>query len=84
MTEVKGTLFFMDGSKMTLSWTRQAGTDPATIATNVKNALESDKLLAEVDGHLLVIPMRNIKYIQIYPSPEKLPAGVIKGAHVID
>ena len=84
MTEVKGTIFFMDGTKMTLSWPRHAGNDPATVASTIKNALDSDKLLAEVDGQLLVIPMRNIKYFQVTPAPEKIPAGTLLGAQVID
>ena len=85
MIDVKGTIFFMDGTKMTLAWPRdQAGNDPSTISSNVKNALDSDKLLVDVDGQLLVIPIRNIKYLQITPAPEKLPSGTIRGARVVD
>jgi hypothetical protein len=83
MVEVNGAIFFMDGTKMTLSWPRPEGNDPSTIATAVKNALDSDKLMAVVDGYLLVIPMRNIKYIQITPAPEKLPTGVVRGAQLV-
>jgi hypothetical protein len=80
---VTGTIFFMDGSKVTLQWPRQAGTDPQAIASNVKKALEADRIVAEVGGSLLVIPVRNIKYIQITPPPEKLPAGVLRGAEIV-
>lgn len=82
--EVKGTLFFMDGTKMSLAWPRQAGHDPATIASTVKAPLESDKLLVEVHDSLLVIPTRNIKYLQITPPPERLPSGVVLGARIVD
>ena len=86
MTEVKGMIFFMDGTKMSLSWPRegQAGNDPMTIATSVKSALDSDKIMVEVDDTLLVIPTRNIKYFQLSPAPEKLPAGVVRGARVVE
>jgi hypothetical protein len=82
MSEVKGTIFFMDGSKMVLSWPRQAN-DPTMAATQVKSALENDKLTVEVDGSLIVIPMRNVKYIQVSPAPEKLPGGVVRGAQIV-
>jgi len=81
---VKGVIHFMDGTKIVLQWPRQAGADPATIAANVKKALESDRIAVEVTGHLLIIPVRNIKYIQVTPSPEKLPQGVIRGARVVE
>ena len=84
MTEVKGMIFFMDGTKMSLSWPRQAGIDPTTIATSVKTALDNDKIMVEIDGTLLVIPTRNIKYLQLSPAPEKLPAGVVLGARVVE
>lgn len=83
MVEVTGTIFFMDGTKVSLKWPRQAGNDPSTIATNIKNALEADNLMLEVSDHLMVIPMRNVKYFQITPPPEKLPKGVLKGAHIV-
>ena len=83
MVEVTGTIFFMDGTKVSLKWPRQAGNDPSTIATNIKNALEADKLMLEVGDHLMVIPMRNVKYFQISPPPPKLPNGVLKGAQIV-
>jgi hypothetical protein len=81
--KVAGTIFFMDGSKVSLQWPRQAGTDPSVVAANVRKALEADRILAEIGGSLLVIPIRNIKYIQITPSPEKLPAGVLRAAQIV-
>ena len=81
--QVTGTIFFMDGSKVSLRWPRQAGTEPTVVAANVRKALEADRILAEIGGTLLLIPIRNIKYIQITPSPDKLPAGVLRGAQLV-
>lgn len=82
-TTVYGTIHFMDKTKITLRWPRQAGNDPIEIATTVKKALESDKIMAEVDGRLLIIPVRNVKYIEISPAPPKLPKGVLLGAEIM-
>lgn len=78
---VTTTIFFTDASKMTLCWPQQAGDDPASIAMNVRKALESDKLVMEADGDLIVIPMQNVKYVQITPAPRELPKTVLKHAH---
>ena len=79
---VYGTIHFMDGTKLTLRWPRQAGSDPIEIAATVKKALESDRIMPEVEGRLLIIPVRNVKYIEVSPSPQKLPKGVLLGAEV--
>jgi hypothetical protein len=82
-TTVYGTIFFMDKTKLTLRWPRQAGNDPIEIGSTIKKALESDRIMAEVDGRLLIIPVRNIKYIEISPAPPKLPKGVLLGTEVM-
>jgi hypothetical protein len=82
-TTVYGTIYFMDKSKLTLRWPRQAGNDPIEIASTIKKALESDRIMAEVEGRLLVIPVRNVKYIEISPAPPKLPKGVLLGAEIM-
>ena len=77
------TVFFMDGSKVSFRYPRQAGTDPSTIANTVKRAIDSERLTLEVDGDLLVIPMRNVKYAQVSPAPDHLPQGVLRKARLI-
>ena len=76
------TVFFMDGTKASFRYPKQSGSDPATIASNVKRAIDADKLLLEVDGQLLIIPVRNVKYIQVSPAPAHLPSGVLRNARV--
>ena len=61
----------------------QAGTDPATIANTAKRAIDSEKLVLEVDGDLLVISMKSVKYVQVSPAPDHLPAGVLRKARLI-
>jgi hypothetical protein len=75
-------IHFMDGTSIVIDYPKQAGNDPSTIASNVRKALDQDKLIVEVDGSLLVIPMTNIKYVSITPLPDVLPAGVLRHAHI--
>jgi len=74
----------MDGSKLTLRYPKQAGNDAATIVANVRKALEADRLLVEVDGNLLFIPLSNVKYLQVTPAPDALPSTVLRNARLVD
>ncbi len=75
---------FMDGSKMTVRYPKQAGNDPTTIVANVRKALEADRLLVEVDGDLLFIPLSNVKYLQVTPAPDILPSTVLRNARLVE
>ena len=81
---VQGVIHFMDGSKIVLKWPAQTGDDPVTVAANIRKELEAERIMAEVGGSLLVIPVRNIKYVQVTPAPEKLPREVLRGAWVAE
>ena len=78
------TVFFMDGTKAVFRYPKQSGLDAATISATVKRAIDAEKLVLEVDGDLLVIPVRSIKYIQVSPAPAHLPAGVFRQAKLVD
>jgi hypothetical protein len=73
-------IHFIDGSKKVLEFPQQIADSDAAAAAKIKEALESRHLVLEAEGALLVIPFENVKYIQSFPAPKKLPAGVIRGA----
>jgi hypothetical protein len=80
---VSMTVFFLDGTRASFDYPRQAGSDAATILATVKKAIDADKLVLEVDGDLIVIPTRSVKYIQVSPAPTHLPSGILRRATVI-
>ena len=71
------TIHFNDASKLSMTFPQQAD-DFSQIASRVQKALDANKLAIEVDGELFVIPMNNVKYLQVNPAPEKLPDTVIR------
>lgn len=77
------TMFFMDGTKLLVRYPKQAGTDRATIAAAVKRAIDADKVVFEVDGDLLIVPTRNVKYFHVHPAPDHLPSGVIRQGKLV-
>lgn len=79
---VNAVIRFMDETFMNLAWPQQGGDDPVSLISNVRKALELDRLVVEVEGDLFVIPIRNVKYVQITPAPSKLPGEVIRGGQI--
>jgi hypothetical protein len=80
MPEKRGlTIHFMDGSNMKLDFPPQAPNASAAVI-KLKEALAARHLIVEADGALMVIPFENIKYIQTYPAPAKLPEHAIRAA----
>ena len=77
-------IHFTDGTKKVLEFPQQIADSDATAAARVKEALESRHLVLEAEGALVLIPFENVKYVQVYPAPKKLPAGVIRGASFRD
>ncbi len=70
------TIFFTDGSNLSVTFPKQGG-NPHLLAKRVQQALDSRQLAIEIDNELLMIPIDNIKYMRVSPSPEMLPDTVI-------
>ncbi len=82
MADERGmTIHFTDGTKMGLSFPKQVKSEE-TVSVRLEKILDRAALLVEADGALLVFPFSNVKYLQVYPSPPKLPDYVIKDASV--
>jgi hypothetical protein len=54
------------------------------IVDRIEEALNAKHLLIEVEGKLIVYPFHNIKAIEVFPAPEKLPRIVMKKARFAD
>ena len=77
-------IHFTDGTKKVLEFPPQVAPGDANVALKLKEMLDERHLVIEADGALVVIPFENVKYVQVYPAPKKLPSGVIKGASFKD
>ncbi len=71
-------IHFNDSTEISFIFPKQ--TDDSSVARKIREVLSSQQFVVEADGSLFVIPHTSIKYVQIYPSPDKLPDNVIKGA----
>ena len=76
------TIFFNDGSKMALDFPKQSSNEAAA-ALKLDDVLKKRYMLFEADSTFLMIPFENVRYVQLYPAPEKVQGHTyIKGASI--
>jgi hypothetical protein len=73
-------IHFVDGTKKVVEFPQQIADNDGAMAARIKDALEARHLVIEADGALIVIPFENVRYLQAWPAPKKLPSYAIKGA----
>jgi hypothetical protein len=80
--KAKATIHFIDGTRLNITYPRLKGKNSLGVAAAVGKAINSDKLAIATSNKLLVIPTRNIKYIEINPLPDSLPDTIIRDAEI--
>lgn len=76
------TVHFINGTKMELTFPTQIKNSAAAVLEAMKKAMESDKLIIEGEGKLVIIPWASIKQVEVTPVPPALPFGAIKGVRI--
>jgi len=76
------TIYFNDGNKMEMTFPARLKNSTAAVLESVKKALESDKVVIEAEGKLVIIPWSSIKQVELTPAPAAVPFGAIQGAHI--
>ena len=69
---------------MTKGLIRSAQRGPALEQQITKQTFKLRSLAIEIDGELFVIPMNNVKYLQVTPAPEKMPETIIRDGSLIN
>ena len=83
MQEKRGvTIFFNDGSKLSLDFPKQAPNEAAAMM-KLDDVLKKRYMLFEAESTFLMIPFENVRYVQLYPAPDKVQGHTyIKGASI--
>ena len=74
-------IHFVDGSALAVTFPQQRDNEIA--AELAREAILKERMIAiEADGCLHYVPFDNVKYISVYPVPEKPGKHVIRGARM--
>jgi hypothetical protein len=67
---------FMDGQSMTLNY-KTAQSEAAFRLGEILNRLrEVNNLVFELEGKLMIIPMTNVRTVELSPAPDNLPPDI--------
>jgi hypothetical protein len=77
------TIRFIDGSKLRLAGPRQAE-DTLEAMRKLQLILDRPYLCCETEDGTVIIPMANVKYIQTFPKPAKLPEYFLKNTRIVE
>ena len=76
------TIYFNDGSKMSLDFPKQSPNEAAAML-KLDDVLKKRYMLFEADSTFLMIPFENVRYVQLYPAPDSVQGHTyIKGATI--
>jgi len=77
------TIFFNDGSKMSLAFPKQSLNETAA-ELKIEDVLKKRYMLFEADSKFLMIPFENVKYIQLDAAPPQLQGHTyIRNASIV-
>jgi hypothetical protein len=72
------TVNFMDGEQMTFSFAAVKDDEDPTLGKVVESLTVMNNLVFEVDGRLTIIPLANVRSVELSPAPRGLPDSIIK------
>ena len=74
---------YNNGTKFEATFPTQIKNSTAAVQEAMKRIMESDKLVIEAEGRLIVIPWSSVKHLEVTPSPPALPFGAIRNAKIV-
>lgn len=77
------TVTFNDGTVQVYGLTELQG-ENRQMASRIRTMMESNTLSLETTDGLIIMPMYNIRSIEVSPAPPKLPDTVITGVDLMD
>ena len=74
---------YTDGTEQTFEYDRLGDEYKHNIVGLIKEALNSNHLLLEMQDKVLIIPFQSVKSIEFSPPPEKLPEYALRNVRIV-
>ena len=69
---------FVDGESMRFTYEPAHPDEYRSISLAIEEMSQSNKLIFNIDDRLVIVPLNNVRSVEISPSPTNLPMTVIK------
>ena len=76
------TINFVDGESMRFIYEPARLDEPSSIGQAIQEMSKTNNLIFQIEGKLVIIPMNNVRSIEVSPSPKNLPRSIIKAQYL--
>ncbi len=73
---------FVDGESLRFTYEPVRPDEPSSLDRAIGEMSQTNNLIFNVEGKLVIIPMNNVRSIEISPSPANLPWSIIKAKYL--
>ena len=73
---------FVDGESMRFTYEPVHPDEAMSIGRAIKEMSQNNNLIFHIESKLVIIPMNNVRSIEISPSPKNLPRSIIKAQYL--
>ena len=73
---------FVDGESMRFIYKPVNEDETSSIGRAIQEMSKNNNLVFSLEGKLIIVPMNNVRSIEISPSPVNLPRSIIKAQYL--
>ena len=73
---------FIDGESMRFIYEPVHPDEPLSIGKAIQEMSQNNNIIFNLENKLVIVPMNNVRSIEISPSPTNLPRSIIKAQYL--
>ena len=73
---------FIDGKSWRLTYEPVNPDELIPIAKAIQEMSETNNLIFRIEGKLVIVPMNNVRSIEVSPAPANLPRSIIRAQYI--
>ena len=73
---------FIDGESMRFTFEPVHADETSSMGQAIREMSQNNNLIFQIEGKLVIIPMNNVRSIEVSPSPRNLPRSIIKARYL--
>jgi hypothetical protein len=74
-------LHYIDGTEQKFEYDRTE--EVMTVWSRIQETMKLGQVIIELEDKVMIVPIQNLKTIEIFPKPEKLPNFAVRNGRMI-
>jgi len=73
---------FIDGESMHFIFEPVHADEASSMGQAIREISQNNNLIFQLEGKIVIVPMNNVRSIEVSPSPKNLPQSIIKAQYL--